>query len=72
MFLLHGDIIFEEHTCFIYLLNTPIRFIIMGKVGQSLNSYSERVASLHLNVENDIRILFLFFSEKESAYSLQK
>ena len=31
---------------------------------QCLNSYSEMVAGLHLNVENDIRILFLFFQKK--------
>lgn len=58
----------------VYSLNSPVKFIIiisitsfiinLGKVGQCSNSYSEVVAGLHVNVENDIRILFLFFQRK--------
>ena len=43
------------------------QFHKMCKAVQSfavLQSYSEMVAGLHLNVENDIRILFLFFQKK--------
>ncbi|OWK17801.1 KIF18A, partial [Cervus elaphus hippelaphus] len=57
-------------TRFIEGTNINRSLLALGNVINALadtkcfNSYSEMVAGLHLNVENDIRILFLFFQKK--------